>query len=100
MATKQKKASKDYKAYLRETLADPNEAAEYLNAALEEGDENVFLLALRDVAEAHGIAKLAGQANLNRESTYKMLSEQGNPRLSSLWALLDSIGLRLSVESK
>ncbi|HST21717.1 MAG TPA: addiction module antidote protein [Blastocatellia bacterium] len=100
MATKRKKASKDYKAYLRETLADPNEAAEYLNAALEEGDENVFLLALRDVAEAHGIAKLAGQANLNRESTYKMLSEQGNPRLSSLWALLDSIGLRLSVESK
>ena len=60
----------------------------------------MFLLALRDVAEAHGIAKLAGQANLNRESTYKMLSEQGNPRLSSLWALLDSIGLRLSVESK
>jgi len=100
MAMKRKKASKDYKAYLRETLADPNEAAEYLNAALEEGDENVFLLALRDVAEAHGIAKLAGQANLNRESTYKMLSEQGNPRLSSLWALLDSIGLRLSVESK
>jgi probable addiction module antidote protein len=100
MATKRKKTSKDYKAYLRETLADPNEAAEYLNAALEEGDENVFLLALRDVAEAHGIAKLAGQANLNRESTYKMLSEQGNPRLSSLWALLDSIGLRLSVESK
>ena len=100
MAMKRKKASKDYKAYLHETLADPNEAAEYLNAALEEGDESVFLLALRDVAEAHGIAKLAGQANLNRESTYKMLSEQGNPRLSSLWALLDSIGLRLSVESK
>ncbi len=100
MATKQKKTSKDYKAYLRETLADPNEAAEYLNAALEEGDESVFLLALRDVAEAHGIAKLAEQANLNRESAYKMLSEQGNPRLSSLWALLDSIGLRLSVESK
>lgn len=100
MAMKSNKATKDYKEYLREALADPEEAAAYLNAALEEGDESVFLLALRDVAEAHGIAKLAEQAKLNRESTYKMLSEQGNPRLSSLWALLDSIGLRLFIESK
>ncbi len=91
---------KDYKEVLLEGLKDPAEAAEYLNAALDDGDEGVFLLALRDVAEARGITELAKESKLNRVSTYRMLSEQGNPRLSSLWSLLDSLGLRLSVESK
>jgi DNA-binding phage protein len=71
MAMKSYKATKDYKEYLRETLADPEEAAAYLNAALEEGDESVFLLALRDVAEAHGIAKLAEQANSTEKAPIK-----------------------------
>lgn len=91
---------KDYKEVLLESLKDPQEAAEYLNAALEDGDESVFLLALRDVAEARGITELAKGAKLNRVSTYRMLSGEGNPRLSSLWSLLDSLGLKLSVESK
>lgn len=95
-----KASTKDYKEYLKANLEDPNEAAEYLNAAIEDGDEKVFLLALRDVAEARGIANVATEAKLNRESTYRMLSDQGNPRLSSLWSLLDSLGLRLIVESK
>jgi|SRR5947209_3282359 len=90
--------TKSYVESLHKRLAaDPEEAAAYLDAALEDGDPQVFLLALRDVAEARGITKLAAAANLNRESMYRMLSEQGNPRLSSLGALLNSLGLRLSV---
>lgn len=90
--------SKSYQAELIESLRDPQEAVEYLNAALEEEDPELFLLALRNVAEAHGgMAQLADKTKLNRESLYKMLSERGNPELRSLEALLHALGLRLAV---
>jgi probable addiction module antidote protein len=95
-----KKKTTSYRNLLRENLQDPEYAAEYLNAAIEDGDEKVFLLALRDVADARGISQVAAEANLNRESTYRMLSKQGNPSLSSLWAVLDTLGLRLHFEPK
>jgi probable addiction module antidote protein len=91
-----KRKSVSYDQGLKEALADPGEAAAYLNAAL----EDVFLLALRDVAGAHGLAKLARETSLNRENMYRILSEEGNPQLSSLKALLDSLGLRLAVKPK
>ena len=69
-----------------------------LTAALEDGSPAVFLLALRDVAEAHGMKRLAEGARLNRESLYRMLSDQGNPQLFSLTAVLQELGLRLAVE--
>lgn len=87
-----------YKEGLHRRLQDPDEAVAYLNAALQDEDQRVFLLALRDVAEARGMAWLAEEAGLNRENLYRMLSEQGNPQLSSLNALLRSVGLRLAVE--
>jgi len=83
---------------LDEDLRDPTEAVAYLNACLEDGDPEVFLLALRDVARARGgVAKLAEATELNREHLYRMLSENGNPELRSLEALLDALGFRLSV---
>ena len=95
------KRSIDYRATLLESLKDPAEAVEYLRAALDEGDmPEVFLLALRNVAEARGMQRLAEAAHLNRESLYRMLSKNGNPELRSLHALLDALGLRLSVETK
>ena len=94
------KASRPYQESLREDLKDPREAAEYLSAALEDGEPEVFLLALRDVAEAHGMKRLAEGAQLNRESMYRMLSDQGNPQLSSLAAVLQQLGLRLAVQVK
>lgn len=90
--------TKSYRDSLLESLQDPAEAAAYLDAALEDEDSRVFLLALRDVAEARGISRVATEADLNRESLYRMLSEDGNPRLSSLDALLRALGLRLAVE--
>jgi probable addiction module antidote protein len=93
--------TKSYVESLHQRLAeDPKYAASYLDAALEDGDPQVFLLALRDVAEARGVGKLAEEAKLNRESMYRMLSEKGNPRLSSLDAVLDALGLRLAIEVK
>ena len=92
------KASTSYREGLIKDLADPEEAAAYLNNALEEGSQEVFLMALRDIAEAKGMARLSKKAHLNRESMYRMLSGKGNPQLSSLASILDSAGLRLSVE--
>lgn len=90
-----------YEEYLDERLGDPARALGYLNACLEGGDPNVFLLALRDVARARGgLAKLAEEASLNREHLYRMLSENGNPELRSLEALLDALGFRLSITLK
>lgn len=92
--------SASYKDGLREDLRDPEEAAAYLDAAIEEGSQEAFLMALRDVAEAHGIGGLARSAMLNRENLYRILSDRGNPQLASLISLLDALGMRLSVRIK
>jgi probable addiction module antidote protein len=90
-----------YEEVLDEDLKDPAEAVGYLNACLEDGDSEVFLLALRDVARAQGgIAKLAEMTELNREHLYRILSENGNPAFSSLETLLDAMGFRLAVALK
>jgi len=98
------KPSKPYEESLLKSLQDPNEAAEYLNASLEEAmetdDIQLFLLALKDIAKAKGMSRVAGLAKLNRESMYKMLSRHGNPEFGSLWNLLNSLGLKFSIEAK
>jgi probable addiction module antidote protein len=91
--------SRDFRDYLNESLKDPKEAVAYLNAALEDDDRRVFLLALRDVADAWGgMKKLSTEAKLNREGLYRALSEKGNPELASLTAMLRSMGLSLAVK--
>ncbi|MFW6332665.1 MAG: addiction module antidote protein [Thermodesulfobacteriota bacterium] len=92
------KITEKYEKNLLEDLLDPTEAAEYLKAAIEEGDQENFLMALRDVANAKGISEIAREANLNRENLYRILSNKGNPKLASLASVLRSLGLRLSVE--
>jgi len=88
-----------YQQDLIQSLTDPCEAAAYLNAAIEERDRAVFLLALRNVAEVNGgMTALAEKAQLSRESLYRMLSKRGNPEIKSLIALLHAMGLRLAVE--
>ena len=66
-----------------------------------EESEEAFLLAVRDVAEARGgMTSLAKATQLNREGLYGMLSEDGNPRFSSLSSVLDALGLRLEFSQK
>ncbi|OGQ79040.1 MAG: putative addiction module antidote protein [Deltaproteobacteria bacterium RIFCSPLOWO2_12_FULL_60_19] len=93
--------SRNYQTDLLESLKDPVEAAEYLNAALEDGEPEVFLLALRDVVDSYGgMAKLATSTSLNRENLYRMLSTKGNPEFFSLSTILSAVGIRLAVEPK
>ncbi len=93
-----KRVTAKYEDGLKAALKNPDEAAAYLNAALEDNDQKVFLLALRDIAEARGMTQLAQETLLNRENLYRMLSSNGNPQLASLNALLQSLGLRLAVQ--
>ena len=93
--------SRPFDETIKEILSSSEEAAEYLNEALEDSDPGVFLLALKDVANVHGgIARVAKVADLNRESLYRMLSKNGNPTVTSLNALLHTLGLRLAIKSK
>ena len=93
--------SRSYQRNLLEALKDPVEAAEYLNAALEDGEPEVFLLALRDVVDSYGgMGKLSATTSLNRENLYRMLSTKGNPEFFSLSTVLNAVGFRLAVEPK
>lgn len=89
--------SKAHQPDLIASLRDGSKADEYLNAALEEDDLELFLVALRNVAKAQGgVTQLAEKSKLNRESLYKMLSGRGNPELTSLEAFLHALGFRLA----
>jgi len=91
--------TKSYRESLLERLKDHGQAVSYLNAALEDDDRRVFLLALKDVADAWGgMKKLSTATKLNREGLYRALSEKGNPELASLTAMLKSLGLSLAVK--
>ena len=94
----------DYDEWLLARLKDPSEAAAYLNEYVqddgEEDFEQLLLVALRNVARAHGMGAVAERAELGRESLYKALSGSGDPRLSTLTAVLDALGLRIRVEAK
>lgn len=81
-------------------LKTPEDVAEYLNAALEEKDDEVFFLrALGDAVRAiKGMSAVSKETGLSRESLYRALSENGNPKVSSLFAVLHSVGLEFSVK--
>ncbi len=87
-----------YQDYLFECLKDPEEAAGYLNAALEDGDPGVFLLAMQNVVKAQGgIAQIAEKSHKSRTSLYKALSRNGNPYLKNIQEILSAIGLHLAI---
>jgi probable addiction module antidote protein len=86
-----------------EKLKDAEFSAEYLNASLEDSDEEAderFLIALLQVAKEHEMTAVAEKSGMARQAMYRALSESGNPELSSLRTLLDAMGLRLAVEQK
>ena len=87
--------------WLTEQLRDAELSAEYLNAALAEGDQAAFMLALRNVAKARGgVAAVARHAGMNRVALSRALSGTGNPELRSLTRILDASGLKLLVASR
>lgn len=88
-----------YGQWARNTLAaDTALTSEYLREVLEQSETpEELLLGLRRIAEAQGMARVAAAAGLSRESLYRSLSAAGNPRLSTLVAVLRVAGLKLSV---
>jgi probable addiction module antidote protein len=90
--------SKSYKKHLLKSLQDPEEAAAYLDACLEDDDIHVFLLALKDVSEAQGgMTKLSKDSSLNRQSLYRTLSNSGNPKIANVFSILASLGMELHI---
>ncbi len=77
-------------------LEDEETIAEYLTAALDDPNPDVFLTAVRDVARARGMTQLAKDAGLGRESLYKALSPGAKPRYDTVMKLLHALGVKLS----
>lgn len=96
------KKTKNYEESLLKSLKNPEEALAYLNATLMDEDQEVFLLALKQVLKAQGIdvTAFAGEANVTRQSVYRMLSKEGNPRWQNFRSIIDAMGLQLRLESK
>lgn len=69
----------------------------YLEAALEEGDPALVAAALGDIARAKGMAQVAREAGLGRESLYKALSPSGNPEFATIMKVVSALGLQLHV---
>ena len=69
--------------------------AEYLNAALEDENPDMFLVAISDVAKARGMAQLAKDTGLGRESLYKALAPGAKPRYDTVLKLIRALGVEL-----
>ena len=93
------KKTRPYRELLLERLANPTIAAHYLDAAMEESQES-YLKALRNVAQAKQMSKVAKETGVQRESLYRILSDTGNPTLETLRGIYDSLGLRLATFPK
>lgn len=78
-------------------LDDEETIAQYIAAALEDPNPDVFLTAVRDVARARGMTQLAKDAGLGRESLYKALAPGAKPRYDTVLRLLHALGVKLSV---
>jgi probable addiction module antidote protein len=97
---KQYPRDRSYDEAVVETFrADPAVAVELLNDILADGDQAELLIALRQMTKAFGgVSAIAEKANLNQTQLYRTLSENGNPALTSLAAILKAMGLRLAVQ--
>ena len=84
-----------------EHLRTPEEMAAYLEACIEEADGDAAFIAkaLGDIARAKGMAQVASDAGLSRESLYKALSGDRNPTLDTVLRVVSALGLKLRAEA-
>jgi len=80
-------------------LTDDAAIAEYINAILEEDDTDLLLMALGDVARARGMAKVAKETGLGRESLYKALAPGAKPRFDTVIKVARALGVRLTAHA-
>lgn len=100
--TQKRKNYIDYKEWLIEKLKDKELALEYLNDALKDPDQRMWMVALRNVLEAQDgdIATVAKQAHITRQSLYRMLSPTGNPQLKNFAAVCNTLGYNVQLSPK
>ena len=79
-------------------LTDDAAIAEYMTAVLETGDSNLLLLGLGDIARARGMAQVAKDAGLGRESLYKALAPGAKPRFDTVLKVARALGVRLTAQ--
>lgn len=72
----------------------------YLEAAMEGNDPKHIASALGDVARSKGMSEIARKAGVGRQALYNALSENGNPTLETLVAVLSALGLQLTVQKR
>lgn len=80
-------------------LVDDEVVAEYLTAALEDPNPDVFLAAVGNVAKARGMSAIAESSGLGRESLYKALTPGAKPRYDTVLRVLQSLGVKISVSA-
>ena len=73
--------------------------AEYLSQVLEDGDNAELIRALGHIAKAKGMATVAKDSGLGRESLYKALSEGSQPRFDTITKVINALGLKMSVHA-
>ena len=86
-----------YEQATAQALTDPKEAAVYIEAAVELDGPAAFLMALRTVVGAHGLAEVALRAGVDEKTLWLDLSENGNATWNTVQKVLHAVGLRLSV---
>ncbi|SJM93733.1 conserved hypothetical protein [Crenothrix polyspora] len=80
-------------------LTDEATIAEYLTAALEDPDPDMFLIAVKDVARARGMTQLAKDSGLGRESLYKALAPGAKPRFETVMKVVRALGVKLTADT-
>ncbi len=81
-------------------LSSEADIADYLKIWMEDGTPQEIARAIGDVARSKGMSEIARKTGLGRQALYNALSENGNPTLETLTAVLDALGLQLSVQPK
>ena len=79
-------------------LNDDEAIAEYMTVVLEANDPNLLLLALSDVARAKGMAQVAKDAGLGRESLYKALAPGAKPRFETVMKVARALGVKFTAQ--
>ena len=92
---------RSFTEYVQDSIQNPKDAAAYLNAAAEDEDEKVFLIALKNVIEVHGgLSELSRKTSLNRGNLHRMLTGKGQPRFASIHKVLHASGFELAIRPR
>ena len=83
-----------------EFLKTERDVAEYLSAVIEEGDYALLIAAIGDIAKARGMSKIATDSGLGRESLYKALNLDSNPRFDTVLRVLSALGVNIKFNAR